>query len=206
MNLWRKIGLLAILGVAFAAAQVGTASATTLCLTQLPFCPREFPLPVPETVEAEMKTPWALFSQVSNTECEVAGMKIKTTANRGTALLAVATMTFSNCKGCTTVEAVGPPFEAKLIPLEDGSPLEYHGNGKLVIEKPKFKLSGCAGLLTCFDNAGSIVLEVTGGSPMTIVANTQVMSVTGTSCGTIAKFLAKYTVTSPNHVWLEPEP
>lgn len=206
MNLWRKIGLLVILAVAFAATQAGTASATSLCLTQAPFCPPEFPLPVPETVEAEMETPWALFSQVSNTECEVAGMKIKTTANRGTALLATVSMTFGNCRGCTTVEAVGAPFEAKLIPLEDGSPLEYHGNGNLVINKPKFKLSGCPGSLVCFDNASSIVLEVTGGSPMTMVANTQVMSVAGTSCGTIAKFFAKYTVTSPNHVWLEPEP
>ncbi len=212
MNLWRKIGLLAILAVAFAATQAGTqtstASATSLCLTQSPLCPPEFPLPVPETIEAKMETPWAIFSQVTTTECEVAHMQIETTLNLGRAapLIALVTPTFSSCRGCTTVKAVNPPFEAKLIPLRDGSPLEYHGNGSMVILKPKFELSGCANSLVCFDNASSITLEVTGGTPMTMVANTQVMSVSGASCGTIAKFFAKYRVTSWPNLWLEPEP
>ncbi|HKT83291.1 MAG TPA: hypothetical protein VJQ84_05580 [Solirubrobacterales bacterium] len=208
MNLWRKIGLLVILAAVFAATQAGTASATSLCLTQASFCPPEFPLPVPETVEANMETPWAIFSQVTTTECEVAKMQIKTTLNLGPAspLLASVTPTFGSCRGCTTVKAVNPPFEAKLIPLRDGSPLEYHGNGSMVILKPKFELSGCAGGLVCFDNASSITLEVTGGSPMTMVANVVVMNVSGTSCGTIAKFFAKYAVTSWPNLWLEPEP
>ena len=211
MKLRGLLGLVAIVATAFFAGHVGTSSATSLCLVQLPECGLGNALPVPETVKAEMTNPFAVFA--GQDECEIAKLELKTTSNTGPVkplLAEVNPLKFLTCGSCPTVTARNLPYEAEFEALKDLPGPTWHGNGSLKIIDPKIELSGCTpGNFTCIDSASSITLKVTGGSPMVITASSAPLSVSGpTSCGSSSSFSAEYKVTSQKKgtLWLEPDP
>lgn len=163
------------------------------------------------SVRSGNENPYALFN--NQDECEFSALQLETTSNTGVAAPLLATVKswkFSSCGTCPTVTARGVPYEAEFIPVRDGSPADWHGNGKLRILNPEFELSSCAfvgGPVTCFDGASSIELKVTGGTPMAITANSAPLSVSGAaSCGTTTTFSANYEVLNWAGLWLEPDP
>jgi hypothetical protein len=216
MNLWRKIGLLAILAVAFAATQVGTSSATVLCKIKIPECPSNA-LPVPEIVPSNLATGTeAVFTQALGASCKVSSLELKTTEDLGfwpePLLAEVIEWKFSSCSGsCTTVTAL-KPRQARFDALREGSPpTVWNGNGSLKITSAEIKLSGCTGGVACTDT-GTISLKVVGGLQMKLIASLVPMSVSGgTSCmpgANTAKLSAEYLVSVPKTegLWLEPVP
>jgi hypothetical protein len=209
MKVLGSLCIVAIVATAFLAGNVATSSATDLCLVHASSCGT--PLPVPEELTAEMKNPYALFG--GQDECQFSTLELETTSNTGVASPLLAEITswkFSGCGTCPTVTAVGLPYEAEFEPLKDGSPLDWHGNGRLKVRLPKFELSHCdflGGPVTCFDSASLMKLGVTGGVPMAIDASSAPVSVTGAaSCGTSTTFSASYAVTTYAELWLEPDP
>lgn len=201
--------LVLVASTAFLVAPAGTSSATSLCRIPLPECAFGNDLPVPEAIEAKMTTPSLLFSQPTETACEATGLELETTSNTGFGqplLAEIVAWKFNFCGVCSSVTALGLPYEAELEALQDGSPATFRGNGILRILSPEFKLSGCPGGLTCIDSAGEIAFKVVGGGPMRFAAGGEPMNVGGASCGSNATFEAEYSEALWKKLWLEPVP
>jgi hypothetical protein len=193
------VGIFKALGaVAFAALAVtvlcaaGSASATILCEVKEveEGCPVQSIAPVPSPIEAELKEGTsATFKGTIEIVCKKSAMSGKNTEEVDGAteplIGTVTAMTFAECSGCKTVEALNLPYKSSLVPGEK------EGNGVFTLEssgkgQPSFKAGGCPFGATCTFGAKALKFNFEGGNPGALKAETVLGFESGTSeflCG-----------------------
>jgi hypothetical protein len=205
-DLSKPIGsLAAILAVSLVAiaAVASEATATALCDEAEDPCVEQSTYPVGTKIEGKLATGVAaLKSGFVTVECKASSIAGVTTKDLGSGepLLGEATsLTFSECTGCTKVEAIGLPYTAEFMASK-----EKVGDGTLTLSKgkegnPGVLVSGCPFGVSCTYGAAEVVLETKGGAPASVVAEAEPVSKQGGSplCSSTGTYTATYSVAAP---------
>jgi hypothetical protein len=74
----------------------------------------------------------------------------------------------------------------------------------MLVENVAVHLENCFGFAKCTATASSVTLDVDGGSPATVLAKEEPLTISGFGCGSSGSWTASYVVTSPSSLFLEP--
>jgi hypothetical protein len=215
MKYLKILGLAAVAAMALmAVAGAGTASATELCTVNTSPCPAASKYNSGTVIEAS-STNATLTSSLGNVVCTGSSIKGTTTSSGGSKLSVEGTMESLSFSGCTLTT----PFSTtKHNCTVTGINLHYKGvaakttqpNGTLTVTSggsgdPGAKVDCGANVLRCQFTSPSIVLDVTGGSPATVLAKEESLNRTvyeGGLCPSTSTWDATYTVTKPHALYL----
>jgi hypothetical protein len=194
------LGLMAFIGA-------GTASATELCSTNTSPCTGVmYTENTPVSAQLKAGTVATLTNPISNVICQKSTTAGKTTNTgaKGTAVTGTITsLGFTECKTASgvacTVKTVNIPYKASITAT--GS-----GNGTLTVTSDGTGNPGatveCALVINCTFTTASASLGVTGGNPAIAKANAIVLTQSGITCPSEAKWDAEYEVLEPKPLFI----
>lgn len=201
MKYIKMLSLAAVAAMALMAfVGVGSASATTLCKTNVEPCPAEWDYPAGTVITGSLvpNTSAVLHAGIANITCSESTAEIKTTETSGEPLKGdLINLTFN---GCNCRVSVLKPLTANGTQAPGSITATGGGNGSVKLENGVEVEVECSGVV-CVYGGEATGLEVQGGNPAKLVATPEKVKIKKLSgsflCTNPAEWTAEYQVTSP---------
>jgi len=198
MKYVKMLGLAAVAAMALMAfVGAGTASATTLCRTNVTTCEPAWDVAQGSTLDASLKSGTSAILETAGglirDTCTTSTVKGTTTNTSGTTVSGtVENLTFEGCSVKTQV-------------LEQDGTLEIASNGEVKAKgfRVTVEILGESCIYTA--GTGTKLGTLTGGSPATLTVSATIginAAESGANCAPSSNWTATYTITEPSALWV----